>query len=141
MNERRVREIKESTSKHVGLCMVVYVLIVCAARCLMCVKEIPYDLGVGMPLIIAFVFSVIETIVVMLLWLRIALSNISGLQTFHTAVSAIRLLAILAILFVVFLIVGRAAMKPYALWMVAYFFVLLILHSSFFARINNRLYQ
>ncbi len=136
-----VAEIKSDASKHVALCMCIFVGILCLARCGMAIAKVSYSLAIGLPLAVAFVFAVLETIVVTMLWMRTATYHLDRMPTFHTASSGFRLLTALVIMFVAYLIVGRAKMLPYVAWMMLYYFAVLILHSVFFSRENHKIFS
>ncbi|MCD8282109.1 MAG: hypothetical protein LUC22_02520 [Prevotella sp.] len=133
--------IKNDASRHVALCMCVYVALLCVARCVMSLLHVGYGMSVGAPLIVAFLFAVVETVLVIMLWLRTATYHIDRLPNFHTAVTASRMFAALVVMFVAYLIVGRDAMLPYVGWLALYYVVALILHSFFFSRENGKLYK
>ncbi len=141
MSNLNVAEIKGDASKHVGLCMCVLIAIVCLSRCGMALMKLSYSLDVGLPMIVGFVFGVVETIVVTMLWLRTATLHLDSMPTFHSATSGFRVLAALAVLGVVFLVVGRQGIRPYFVWMAIFYVVLLVLHTVFFARENVKLYK
>ncbi len=136
-----VAQIKNDASKHVALCMCVFVAILCIARCVMSIAKMGYSLSVGLPLGIAFVFAVIETILITLLWMRTAVYHIDRMPTFHTASSGFRLLAALVVLLVAYIIVGRENILPYFAWLMLYYFAALVLHSVFFSRENNKIFD
>ncbi len=133
--------IKNDAGRHVAICMCVFVVVLCAVRCIMSLLGASYSLSAGAPLLVAFVFAAVETIVVVMLWLRIALNHPARLPVFHTASSGFRMLAALAVLFAAYLVVGRGGILPYFAWMLLYYFLVLILHSAFFSRENGKLYK
>ncbi len=135
-----VQQIKNDAGRHVALCMCVYVAIVCVARCAMQLMHAEYGLKAGLPLILAFLYAVVETVVVVMAWLRTALANPERMPAFNTASTALRMLSALAVLFVEYLVVGRDGMLPYFAWMVLYYFAALILHCVFFSREMKKLY-
>ena len=89
--------------------------------------------------VIAVTFGLIETMVLMKIWLRVVLKTPDSLATFYTASSGFRMLAALAMLLVVYIFVGRDAMLPYFLVFVLSYFLVLILHSLFFKKMTERL--
>ncbi len=89
--------------------------------------------------VIAVTFGLIETMVLMKIWLRVVLKTPDSLPTFYTASSGFRMLAALAMLLVVYIFVGRDAMLPYFLVFVLSYFLVLILHSLFFKKMTERL--
>ncbi len=135
------KQIKNDAGRHVATCMCVYVALLCVARCVMSLCHVGYGLKVAVPLIVALLFAVVETVVVTMLWLRTATNHVDRLPNFHTAVTASRMLGALIVMFVAYLIVGRDKMLPYIGWMLLYYFAALILHSVFFSRENGKLYE
>ena len=89
--------------------------------------------------VIAVTFGLIETMVLMKIWLRVVLKTPYSLPTFYNASSGFRMLAALAMLLVVYIFVGRDAMLPYFLVFVLSYFLVLILHSLFFKKMTERL--
>ena len=90
------------------------------------------------PVIVSVVFSLVTCAAIALIWQRVAQSSPDSLPTFFTAVSGFRLLLALAVLFVYYLIDNQDSMLRFFLVFVAFYFAMLIHHSVFFARINNR---
>ena len=81
------------------------------------------------PTIVALSFAVV--------WGKVRQAGDDGLPTFYTAVSGFRMLLALATLVVCYFVVGRDAMMEYCLVFMGYYFVIMIHHSVFFARISN----
>ncbi len=136
-----VQEIKKDASRHVALCMCVFVGILCIARCVMAIMKTPYSLAIGLPIAVGFVYAVFETVIVTMVWLRTATLHLDRLQVFHTASSGFRILVVLVILLIEYLCVGRSGIIPYFLWMVGYYLVALVLHTVFFTRENSKLFS
>ena len=90
------------------------------------------------PVIVSVVFSLVTCAAIALIWQRVAQSSPDSLPTFFTAVSGFRLLLALAVLFVYYLIDNQDSMLRFFLVFIAFYFAMLIHHSVFFARINNR---
>ena len=90
------------------------------------------------PVIVSVVFSLVTCAAIALIWQRVAQSSPDNLPTFFTAVSGFRLLLALAVLFVYYLIDNQDSMLRFFLVFIAFYFAMLIHHSVFFARINNR---
>ena len=90
------------------------------------------------PVIVSVVFSLVTCAAIALIWQRVAQSSSDSLPTFFTAVSGFRLLLALAVLFVYYLIDNQDSMLRFFLVFIAFYFAMLIHHSVFFARINNR---
>lgn len=88
----------------------------------------------------AVAFSFVELFVVVNIWKWIASSHLDYLPTYHTAVSGFRMLLVLIILGIITVAVGRDNVMPYAVAFLAYYAVLLILHSVFFAKMTNKLF-
>ena len=88
----------------------------------------------------AVAFSFVELFVVVHLWKWIASSHLDYLSISHTAVSGFRMLLVLIILGIMTMVVGRDNIAPYAIAFLAYYTVLLILHSVFFAKMTNKLF-
>lgn len=89
----------------------------------------------------AVAFSFLELNVVTWLWSWIAARHLDYLSTYHTAVSGFRMLLVLAILGIMTAVVGRDNVTPYVVAFIVYYFLLLVLHSVFFARMANKLYK
>ena len=88
----------------------------------------------------AVAFSFVELFVVVHLWKWIASSHLDYLSIYHTAVSGFRMLLVLIILGIMTMVIGRDNIAPYAIAFLAYYTVLLILHSVFFAKMTNKLF-
>lgn len=89
------------------------------------------------PTIVALLFAVVVESVDALVWGKVRQAGDDGLPTFYTAVSGFRMLLALATLVVCYFVVGRDAMMEYCLVFMGYYFVIMIHHSVFFARISN----
>ena len=90
------------------------------------------------PVIVSVVFSLVTCAAIALIWRRVAQSSPDSLPTFFTAVSGFRLLLALAVMFVYYLIDNQDSMLRFFLVFIAFYFGMLIHHSVFFARLNNR---
>ena len=90
------------------------------------------------PVIVSVVFSLVTCSAIALIWRRVAQSSPDSLPTFFTAVSGFRLLLALAVMFVYYLIDNQDSMLRFFLVFIAFYFGMLIHHSVFFARLNNR---
>ncbi|MCD7714014.1 MAG: hypothetical protein LUI08_03680 [Prevotella sp.] len=135
------KQIKNDAGRHVATCMCVYVALLCVVRCVMTLLKMGYGISIAVPLIVALLFAVVETVAVTMLWLRTATLHPDRLTNFHTAVTAGRMLGALVVMFVAYLFVGRDGMLPYIGWLLLYYFAALILHSVFFSRENKKLYS
>lgn len=89
------------------------------------------------PTIVALSFAVVVESVDAFVWGKVRQAGDDGLPTFYTAVSGFRMLLALATLVVCYFVVGRDAMMEYCLVFMGYYFVIMIHHSVFFARISN----
>ncbi len=147
-----VKELKNDASRHVGTCMVVNVILLCVARVVMKYLAGDYTIGVALPLVTAFLYAVIESLVVTALWSRTVVKALESagssptllatrLSQYSVYVSAFRLLAVLAILLVSYLAVGRAAFTPYFIYMVLFYFAMLVTHTLFFSRETKKIYE
>ena len=114
-------------------------LMVTAALALIClmVMQVRY-IDLLTPVIVSVVFSLVVCAVISLIWRRVAQSSPDSLPTFFTAVSGFRLLLALAVMFVYYLVDNQDSMLRFFLVFIAFYFCMLIHHSIFFARINNR---
>ena len=90
------------------------------------------------PIIVSVVFSLVTCVAIAQIWKRVAQSSPDSLPTFFTAVSGFRLLLALAVMFVYYLVDNQDSMLRFFLVFIAFYFCMLIHHSIFFARINNR---
>lgn len=84
-------------------------------------------------------FAIGESAGMMHFWNYFATKQPESLPTFYTASTGMRLLGALAILFIIYLRVGRDAMLPYFLVFMAFYFLLLTLHSSFFKKMTKKM--
>lgn len=91
------------------------------------------------PVIVSVVFSLVTCAAISLVWQRVALRHPDSLPTFFTAVSGFRLLLALAVMFVYYLVDNQDSMLRFFMVFIVFYFGMLIHHSVFFARINNRL--
>ena len=90
------------------------------------------------PIIVSVAFSLVTCVAIAQIWKRVALSSPDSLPTFFTAVSGFRLLLALAVMFVYYLVDNQDSMLRFFVVFIAFYFAMLIHHSIFFARINNR---
>lgn len=86
-------------------------------------------------------FALFEAVTISLLWKWIATKHLDFLATFHTATSGFRMLLILIVLGIIAAIEGRDNMLPWVIAFMAYYFVMLILHSVFFTKMANKLFK
>ncbi len=144
------KTIKNDASRHIGTCMVVNVILLCVARVVLKYVAPDYTIDVALPLVIAFLYAVLESLIVTALWSRTVLKSLrnggisslhSPLSTFHTALSGLRLLAILALLFIIYLAVGRERILPFFIYIMVFYFAMLITHTLFFSRQNKKIYE
>ena len=90
------------------------------------------------PIIVSVAFSLVTCVAIAQIWKRVALSSPDSLPTFFTAVSGFRLLLALAVMFVYYLVDNQDSMLRFFMVFIVFYFGMLIHHSIFFARINNR---
>ena len=90
------------------------------------------------PLVVSVVFTLVVSYVSCFFWRRVANQAPGSLPTFYTASSGFRLLLGLAVMFVYYLVAGRPAMLMFVLVFMAFYFVSLVHHSVFFARVMNK---
>ena len=90
------------------------------------------------PIIVSVAFSLVTCVAIAQIWRRVAQSSPDSLPTFFTAVSGFRLLLALAVMFVYYLVDTQDSMLRFFMVFVVFYFGILIHHSIFFARINNR---
>ena len=83
-------------------------------------------------------FSLAIVIAEGIIWRMVAIKHPDSLTTFFTALSGFRMLLALATMFVYYLIAGREAMLPFFLVFMAFYVLILIHHSIFFAKVSNR---
>lgn len=94
--------------------------------------------GLTVPMMISAAFSVVIVVTEALVWRFVATSHPDSLPTFFMAVSGFRLLLAIATMFIYYLVAGQEAMMTFFLTFAAFYVMLLIHHSVFFARISNR---
>ena len=94
--------------------------------------------GLLIPAIVSVVFTLVVSVVIGLVWRRVAKRSPESLPTFFTAVSGFRLLLALAAMFVYYLVFGQSAMLLFFVVFMVFYFVSLVHHSIFFARVSNR---
>ena len=87
--------------------------------------------------IVSAVFVLIVSMMIGLIWRRIAKRAPESLPTFFTAVSGFRLLLALAVMFAYYL-VDKESMLSFFLVFMAFYIASLAHHSIFFARVSNR---
>lgn len=90
------------------------------------------------PIIVSVAFSLVTCVAIAQIWKRVAQNSPDSLPTFFTAVSGFRLLLALAVMFVYYLVDNQDSMLRFFMVFVVFYFGMLIHHSIFFARINNR---
>ena len=90
------------------------------------------------PIIVSVAFSLVTCVAIAQIWKRVAQNSPDSLPTFFTAVSGFRLLLALAVMFVYYLVDNQDSMLRFFMVFIVFFFRMLIHHSTFFARINNR---
>lgn len=90
------------------------------------------------PIIVSVAFSLVTCVAIAQIWKRVAQNSPDSLPTFFTAVSGFRLLSALAVMFVYYLVDNQDSMLRFFMVFIVFYFGMLIHHSIFFARINNR---
>ena len=90
------------------------------------------------PIIVSVAFSLVTCVAIAQIWRRVAQSSPDSLPTFFTAMSGFRLLLALAVMFVYYLVDTQDSMLRFFMVFIVFYFGMLIHHSIFFARINNR---
>ena len=93
--------------------------------------------GLLIPAIVSVLFTLVVSGAIGLIWRRVAKRSPESLPTFFTAVSGFRMLLALAAMFVYYLVFGRSAMLLFFVVFMVFYFVSLIHHSIFFARVSN----
>lgn len=90
------------------------------------------------PLIISVVFSLVIIFSEAIIWSRIAAKNPQNLTSFYTAVSGFRMLLALAVMLIYYIAVGRETMLTFFIVFVVFYFVLLVHHAIYFAKVSNK---
>ena len=72
------------------------------------------------------------------IWRRVAEKNPEGLTGFYTAVSGFRMLLALGTMLVYYIIMGSETMMTFFLVFVAFYFVLLVHHAIYFAKVSGK---
>lgn len=90
------------------------------------------------PILVSVGFSLLVCVAIAQVWRRVAQRSPESLPTFFTAVSGFRMLLALAVMFVYYLVDTHDSMVRFFLVFIAFYFAMLIHHSIFFARINNK---
>jgi len=102
------------------------------------VMQVWYIDGLLIPAIVSVLFTLVVSGAIGLIWRRVAKRSPESLPTFFTAVSGFRMLLALAAMFIYYLVFGRSAMLLFFVVFMVFYFVSLIHHSIFFARVSNR---
>lgn len=90
------------------------------------------------PVIVSFIFSIVVDVADAVIWGKVASNHAESLPTFYTAVSGFRMLLALAVMFAYYLICGSDSMLTFFLVFMAFYLMLLLHHSIFFARVSKR---
>lgn len=90
------------------------------------------------PLVTGAVFSVVTDAADAVIWRKVAERNPEGLTTFYTAVSGFRMLLALAVMTVYYIVAGSGGMTVFFAVFMAFYVMLLVHHSVFFAKVSNR---
>ncbi len=89
------------------------------------------------PLIVSAVFSLAVDTADAAVWRRVAERSPESLTTFYTAVSGFRMLLALVTMLVYYLVAGSDAMLVFFLVFMAFYVMLLIHHTAFFAKVSD----
>ena len=134
-------EIKKQASQHILLCL----LAICVVRGITMVitryQLLDASLLHDKACSIAAIFSVFESVILITLWKWVATKHLNFLATFHTASSGFRMFLVLVTLGVIYAVVGRDEIVPWVIAFMVNYFVLLVLHSIFFAKMVNKLFK
>ncbi len=136
-----IKDIKNDVKRHIWLCVTVLLSLYGVTTKAVQLFLPEYHSLMRMPMIIAAVFFLVESVVVGLIWRWVATKHISYLATFHTACSGFRILAVLAVLTVTYIFVGRDAMAPYFIAMFLFYIIAESMHTIFFVREAKRLFE
>jgi hypothetical protein len=90
------------------------------------------------PLIISVAFSLVIIFSEAIIWSKIATKSPQNLTSFYTAVSGFRMLLALAVMLIYYIAVGRETMLTFFIVFVAFYFVLLVHHAIYFAKVSNK---
>lgn len=90
------------------------------------------------PLIISVAFSLVIIFSEAIIWSKIATKSPQNLTSFYTAVSGCRMLLALAVMLIYYIAVGRETMLTFFIVFVAFYFVLLVHHAIYFAKVSNK---
>ena len=131
------KEISKAANWHLAKCIAIVGLLTAASVAV----GLQGNTTICYAAISAFTFALVECLALILTWKWVVVSHFNYITTFHTAASGARMLLALAALCVVFAFVGRDAMAPYVIVFGAYYFVLLVLHSVFFAKQTKILFD
>jgi len=102
------------------------------------VMRVAYMDSLLTPAIVSIAFTLVVSLVIALVWRRVAKRSPESLPTFFTAVSGFRLLLALAVMLVYYLVSDRSTMLLFFGVFMAFYVVSLAHHSIFFARVSNR---
>lgn len=135
------KEIKNEARSHRLVCYISICLLRIAMMLLNRNNILPAGWLTEITAAYAAFFALFEAVTISLLWKWIATKHLDFLATFHTATSGFRMLLILIILGVIAAIEGRDNMLPWVIAFMAYYFVMLVLHSVFFTKMANKLFK
>ncbi len=102
------------------------------------IMRVAYVESLLTPAIISIAFTLVVSLVIALVWRRVATRSPESLPTFFTAVSGFRLLLALAVMLVYYLTSDHDSMLLFFAVFMAFYVVSLTHHSIFFARVSNR---
>ena len=94
--------------------------------------------GLLLPALVSVIFLLVFNVLEILIWRKVAYKASEQLTTFYTAVSGFRMLLALGLLFVYYITLSdKFGMKNFVVVFLAYYFVMLGMHSIFFSYVSN----
>ncbi|MGN0221298.1 MAG: hypothetical protein ACI4BA_04150 [Prevotella sp.] len=94
--------------------------------------------GLMLPAVVSVTFSLVVNVSDILIWRRVASKTPDNLTTFYSAVSGFRMLLALAVMVVCYItLFDESGMMAFVIVFLAYYFVMLGLHSIFFSIVSN----
>lgn len=94
--------------------------------------------GLLLPALVSVIFLLVFNVLEILIWRKVAYKVPEQLTTFYTAVSGFRMLLALGLLFVYYITLSdKFGMKNFVVVFLAYYFVMLGMHSIFFSYVSN----
>ena len=94
--------------------------------------------GLLLPALVSVIFLLVFNVLEIFIWRKVAYKAPEQLTTFYTAVSGFRMLLALGLLFVYYITLSdKFGMKNFVVVFLAYYFVMLGMHSIFFSYVSN----